>query len=150
MFIHTERPPSSGVGPLPAVDGVDVVRADGHFLAGADGPVAQCLAATAEAPAAGRVLCPFLCDEEVAGGPQEVQQSLVTPDGRVRGGGGGGPIPRGHGGESAVTTFSGQKQEEVRVALEQLQGQGGLWLAANRVILATHAQHGDGHLVHVA
>uniref|UniRef100_A0A4W4HU42 Uncharacterized protein n=1 Tax=Electrophorus electricus TaxID=8005 RepID=A0A4W4HU42_ELEEL len=45
--------------------------------------------------------------------------------------------------------MAAEKQEEVGVALKELQGQRGSRIAAHRVVSAANAQHGDGHLVHV-
>lgn len=82
------------------------------------------LAATPQAPPSGSLLSPLLCRNKVRGGPEELQQGLVTP-----------ASPRGPstihsprestpflGVKATVSPPGGQQQEEVGVALEEFQG----------------------------
>lgn len=152
---NSPEAPSSCVGPLPAVNGVDVVGAGRSPFTRADAPVAEHLPAQAppQPPPPGcQLLRSVLRRKEVCGRPEKFQQRLVTPVGPLIADCSAGPertaLPLG--GEAAVTSPLGQEEEKVGVCFEQLQRDGGLGVAPDGVVPSADAQNGNGHLVHVS
>lgn len=131
---------SSGIGPLPIVNGVNVMRANWQSPARAHAAMAESLASPAEPPTPGRQLGTLLCGEKIGGGPKKLQQGLVAPDIRTF-------VWRG---EAAVASVPGQQQKEMGVALKKLQRQRGPGFTSDGVVLAAHAQYRDGHFINVS
>lgn len=120
--ISYREAPSSCIGPLPVVNGVDVMRTCWHSFACTDAAVAEnppACACPQPPPPCGELLRSLLCSKEVCGRPEEFQQSFVAPVGPTalrptvrrshradctkRTGG----TPLGLGGETAVTSAVG-------------------------------------------
>lgn len=74
--------PSSCIGPLPVVDGVDIVRTPWNLFACTDTAVPENPPSGAPPqppPPRSELLCSLLCGKEVCGRPEELQQSSVAP-----------------------------------------------------------------------
>lgn len=110
-FREPLRRSSSGVGPLPVINGLNVMRANRHSFARTDAAMPKRLSSPAETPTPGCQIATLLCSEEIVCGTKELQQSLVAPDVTAF-------VWRG---EAAVASVPSQEQEEMGVTLKQLQ-----------------------------
>lgn len=133
--INVRWAPSSRVGPLPVVNGVDVMGTGWHPFTRADATVAENPPPSASPhppPPSSELLRSLFCGEEVCGRPEEFQQGSVAPvgptalrpTGRTECPGGGARL--GLVGETAVTSTVSQEEEEMWVRLEELKGHRGL------------------------
>lgn len=113
-------------------------------------------------PPGSELLSSLLGGKEVCGRPEEFQQRFVAPVGpaalcravRCRCTTNGTECTGGAdfrlGGETTVTSEVSQEEEKVWVGFKEFHWYGRLGVTTDRVILGTHTQDRDGHLVHVS